>query len=268
MKARLNRFKRGFPLKVSSLLLLGLLLLASPGCETTSSTQPISVSKIHLPAAADKVLVVDRHHFAYDLWYSSSRRDETLCGAEMKRRPIQLRIAQYIDAKSLDMGVEFAAPFHSHLPEELGYLQFQFHGKPLSMSIAQKQPVEKPEQLDAETVRNLAYQTGVDLLLSIEWISLRESLVEEVAGSEAVRGGTSVTYELRSVKSSKIEASCGFRLYDGKSGELLDQSTYSHTQLNKYREPIDCSTLLATESRKALAQCFKQLLRNLERLPN
>jgi hypothetical protein len=161
------------------------------------------------------------------------------------------------------LGVQFAAVFAGQLPGNLLGVEWIYHGTPLTRGIVRELPLEPQQPLDAEKVRQLALQSTADLVLSIESIVLEESLLEEIAGSEAVRGGTSVTYELRSIKTSKVQSRLGVRVYDGTSGLPIDGGEYASVNRNKYREPIGCEKLLSGESYQAIADCFKQLVNNM-----
>lgn len=258
-------FAKRFAHLMKHILVFAIFATLLAGCDTTVGTSPSKLPSIKIAQTAKRILVIDRHQFGYQLWYSSSRDDESPCGYQMTRRPIRLKLAGFLNSQPQDLGVQFASVFNSHLPEELLDIEMVYHGSPLTRGIIRDLPMAEPEILDAAAVHQLAHNANSELVLSVEWVSLQESLVEETSGSEAVRGGTSVTYELRSIKTSKVQARLGFRLYDGKSGLPIERVEYANVRKNKYREPIDCEQLLAGESYKAIANCFQQLVSNLQR---
>ncbi|MEM9157635.1 MAG: hypothetical protein AAGB46_01195 [Verrucomicrobiota bacterium] len=67
------------------------------------------------------------------------------------------------------------------------------------------------------------------------WVSLSESILENAKGKQVNSAVSSVFYELRNVKDSEVKATCGFSIYDGVNGKLIDSAEFTSVYKEKYR---------------------------------
>ncbi len=232
------------------------------GCRTTQEVEEQSRS-LGIPTDAQRVLLVDRHNFGYDLFSSSVNDEATQCSRELELRKSRLKLTHLIDSETEDLTIKFASVFTSKLLSPFDQLDFRYLGGPLSSGVGQSLPIIKPEAMPPMEVQALADKNDVDVLLSLETVSLEESLIEETRGRPINGAGNRVYFELRTIKTTKTTVRCAFRVYDGISGEVIDESEYRSSNIEEFRDPIHCDAQLALQAQLVLGRCFAALAKGI-----